>query len=204
MQLKHVFRHKVNSKNEEIILCKYKTYANDAIDILIKQLEEILFYKPEDEAMKSTKMRPRASKMLTSIEEINEEQQEELICPIEIKMCEYQINALNNWCEGYERLTFSLFSPSPVFVIYSFREMVTNYIKTCRGELLETAEIWISNMQTRNNIRAEIQLTYLNLSYEEIKEDIYHVRKMEIRRHAKILERHLGVNSLLIVFSCPN
>lgn len=77
---------------------------------------------------------------------------------------------------------------------------MSNYTKTCGSELIEQAMLWVNKMKKRNKMRNDIRLSLHDSLYMEIKENIYDLRKMEIKLHEDRFKRHMVVSAYALKF----
>ncbi|XP_076258393.1 uncharacterized protein LOC143195271 isoform X2 [Rhynchophorus ferrugineus] len=144
---------------------KYTTYLDQALDILIAELNRFLVIYPPDMEKDPKIQRKRASRT-SEMADPNED-----LIPNQIWYCKFEVDAVTNWGFG-------------------LWESIRTYVQTAKSELQKDGEKWINDEIQTLEHRLEIRLNITKIKYAKIQAYIYEERLKELDIHKSRLEEH--------------
>ncbi|KYB25095.1 hypothetical protein TcasGA2_TC031381 [Tribolium castaneum] len=151
------------------LLKKYYDLTEQECELLISELDRFLSENADKEPILERKSWQNING-LQEHEQVSPTNSEDDLIPYQMKSCQYQVDAVNNW-------------------MFGLWEAIKSYMVTCRSELLNQAEQWMEKVKTKLRKRLEIREATLRPRYSRVKTMIYDVRLKELENHQTFMQK---------------
>ncbi|KAF5299349.1 hypothetical protein FQA39_LY02522 [Lamprigera yunnana] len=156
---------------ETLIVNKYENMVGMETNLLVAELEQILRKYKINSNPQSIKDIQTTVSDEPSEDSTEAKSTEKNFLFLQMKQCEFQIDAAQNWMMGLQ-------------------QEIKSYIVTCKQDHNKQAVAWILDNNKKLAKRFTIKLALNQSKYERIKSEVYNLRLAELKIHTERFDRH--------------
>ncbi|XP_044262953.1 uncharacterized protein LOC123010272 isoform X2 [Tribolium madens] len=150
------------------LITKYYELTEQETELLISELDRFLGENADKEPIHERRSWQNIN--VAQEQQPSPNNSEDNLIPYQMKCCQYQVDAVNNW-------------------MFGLWEALKAYMVTCRSEQLKQAEQWMDHVKSKLRKRLEIRESTLRPRYIRVKTMIYDVRLKELEDHQNSIQK---------------